>query len=131
MKTCMAVTRNKTLRFSTALLTMNSFVQESNCTSEFKAPLEFEHDKYDGVIIKADKLPNNREEFLSHLKFSLEHWKATSKRGIWLKIPSEKLDFAALATNLGFVMHHAENEYLMMTNWLSEEENKLPPNVSL
>lgn len=31
---------------------------------------------------------------------------------------------------LGFVMHHAEKEYLMLTHWLSKEENKLPVNAS-
>lgn len=27
---------------------------------------------------------------------------------------------------LGFVFHHAKSDYVLMTNWLSNEANKLP-----
>jgi ADP-ribose pyrophosphatase YjhB (NUDIX family) len=40
------------------------------------------------------------------------------------------MEFASVAIDFGFVMHHAEKEYLMLTHWLSEDENKLPPNAS-
>lgn len=74
----------------------------------YHTPLDHECDKYDGVIISPETLPENKEDFATHLNYSLQSWKATGKRGIWLKIPSEKLEYAAPALSAGFVMHHAE-----------------------
>jgi hypothetical protein len=96
----------------------------------FSTVLAHQEDRYDGVIVDAISLPDNRDDFSSHLFHSLQNWKASGKRGVWLKIPHEKLDFAKTAIDFGFVMHHAEKDYLMLTHWLSEDENKLPPNAS-
>jgi ADP-ribose pyrophosphatase YjhB (NUDIX family) len=92
--------------------------------------LDYETDSYDGVIIKSKSLPATKDEFHCLLSRSLDVWKAAGKHGIWLKIPSSKLEFASVAAELGFVIHHGEKGYLMMTHWLSPNENKLPPNAS-
>lgn len=52
------------------------------------------------------------------------------KKGIWLKIPTAKAALIAPAVDAGFEFHHAEKEYLMLTRWLADSENKLPPNAS-
>ena len=92
--------------------------------------LKYDSDRYDGVIVIEKSLPDSKEDFERSLKHSLRVWKADGRRGIWLKIPSPKIDFAQVALILGFVMHHAEKDYLMLTHWLSEDENKLPSNAS-
>jgi hypothetical protein len=109
------VTYNKAFRISTALMVINSFSQkiDAHATPDlgvklYHTPLDHECDKYDGVIISPETLPENKEDFSTHLDYSLQSWKATGKRGIWLKIPSEKLEYAAPAVSAGFVMHHAE-----------------------
>jgi ADP-ribose pyrophosphatase YjhB (NUDIX family) len=87
-------------------------------------------DLYNGVSINPEGLPGDKQIFSRALKQSLTMWKDDGRRGVWLRLPAEKIDFAHVALEHGFVMHHAEKEYLMLTHWLSEDENKLPPNAS-
>lgn len=139
-KAMQGVSFRRALKFSTSLLVINSMTQHSTAASAgaldhvdmkmYSSTLEHQEDRYDGVIVDAVRLPNDLDDFVSHLKHSLQAWKLSGKRGVWLKIPSDKMSFAASAIESGFVMHHAENDYLMLTHWLSEDENKLPPNAS-
>lgn len=125
---------------STALLAISTFpfpsasadaaVINSVGVSLLSSVLGHAEDRYDGVIVEASTLPDSKDVFLSDLLYSLQQWKSSGKRGVWLKIPSDKLDYASAAVESGFVMHHAEKDYLMLTHWLSEDENKLPPNAS-
>ena len=101
----------------------------SSCTI-IESSLKFDGDKYDGVIVNEQSLPESREDFAVILKSSLRVWTAAGKRGVWLKIPISKIDFTSIAVDQGFVMHHAEKTYLMLTHWLSGDENKLPSNAS-
>jgi hypothetical protein len=72
--------------------------------------LEYDDDRYDGVIVKDQHLPETKEEFSVILKYSLKAWKSIGKKGIWLKIPSKKLELSAVAVEYGFAIHHAEIE---------------------
>jgi hypothetical protein len=88
-------------------------------------------DRYDGVIINGNKLPDDFNTYVRELKNSLEHWRSSGKRGVWLKVPIEKSEFISPAVAEGFKFHHAEQGYAMLNHWLSEqEENKMPPNAS-
>ena len=108
----------------------SKFFSHANSQIQSQSMLDYETDKYDGVIIKSQSLPATKDAFHNLLRLSLDAWKEAGKHGIWLKIPSSKLEFAAAAADLGFQIHHGEKEYLMMTHWLSSDENKLPPNAS-
>jgi ADP-ribose pyrophosphatase YjhB (NUDIX family) len=101
-----------------------------NADSAQLIPFECDVDSYNGVVIKPQGLPNSGKIFAEKLKLSLDSWKSIGHRGVWLKLPSNKVEFASIAIDSGFVMHHAEKEYLMLTHWLSEDENKLPPSAS-
>jgi ADP-ribose pyrophosphatase YjhB (NUDIX family) len=92
--------------------------------------LTHSEDKYDGVIISSDDLPNSLDEFMSTLNASITYWRSTKRRGVWLKVPIEKAEYIAPAVAAGFVFHHAEREYLMLNHWLSEEENRMPHNAT-
>uniref|UniRef100_A0A383VIN3 Nudix hydrolase domain-containing protein n=1 Tax=Tetradesmus obliquus TaxID=3088 RepID=A0A383VIN3_TETOB len=94
--------------------------------------LEAEEDRYDGVIIKPDSLPADPATFKAALDSSLQAWSAQGKRGIWLKVPITlaQLIPVAVEPQAGFVFHHAEKDYVMMTKWLPETESTLPPNAS-
>ena len=107
-------------------------MEHTSCVinKDLEATLKYDNDRYDGVIVKELSLPDTKEEFEQSLKRSMRLWKANGRRGVWLKIPSSKVQYATVAIDFGFVMHHAEKDYLMLTHWLSEEENKLPSNAS-
>lgn len=88
-------------------------------------------DRYDGVIINGNKLPDDFNTYVRQLKNSLSHWRNSGNRGVWLKVPIEKSEFISPAVAEGFKFHHAEQGYAMLNHWLSEqEENKMPPNAS-
>jgi ADP-ribose pyrophosphatase YjhB (NUDIX family) len=90
--------------------------------------LPYSEDRYDGVIINS--LPSNDAQFEEMLTYSMGYWKEIKRRGIWLKLPIERASFVPIAAKQGFVFHHAERDYVMMTNWLADGESRLPPNAS-
>jgi hypothetical protein len=73
--------------------------------------LTHSEDKYDGVIISSDDLPNSLDEFMSTLNASIAYWRSTKRRGVWLKVPIEKSEYIAPAVAAGFVFHHAGEFY--------------------
>ena len=87
-------------------------------------------DMYDGLIIDAEGLPSSTDAFVSALTTSLPEWRDAGLRGIWIKIPLSKSHYIGHAVDAGFVFHHAEPGYCMLTQWLPPTENKLPPNAS-
>jgi hypothetical protein len=93
--------------------------------------LPYTEDRYDGVIIQSEKLPITEQAFTEALKDSLSYWKMKQRRGIWLKIPIQYSHYIPIAVANGFQFHHAENSYLMLTNWLSNQSSsRLPLNAS-
>lgn len=112
-------------------------VQSTLCDKSHSKPssqvaeLLYKPDYYSGVIIDHKGLPTTPDEFSAKLNFSLASWKSQGKRGVWLQVPVEKINLAEVAIKAGFVPHHAEKEYIMLTHWLSsEEENHLPAPAS-
>eukprot|EP01031_Cornospumella_fuschlensis_P031447 gene31447-38012_t len=99
-------------------------------TSFADAVFPHSEDKYDGVIIDYKSLPTDVNMFADRLKSSLEHWRTSQKRGVWLKLPLDRAKFVPIAADMGFSYHHAEKNYVMMTHWLAESEDRLPANAS-
>ena len=93
------------------------------------SPLEFTIDPFAGVTIVPASLPDSPEEFAEQLDHSLKTWVADSYRLAWLKLPIEKATFVPVAVAAGFVFHHAEASYVMMTRQLREGAF-VPPNAS-
>ncbi|KAF6254177.1 NUDIX hydrolase domain-like protein [Scenedesmus sp. NREL 46B-D3] len=92
--------------------------------------LEAEEDRYDGIIVKPDSLPADPGTFKAALEESLQAWTKQGKRGIWLRVPIALSQLIPVAVEPGFTFHHAEKDYVMMTKWLPQTENTLPPNAS-
>ncbi len=103
---------------------------EPNATAVSPDLLPFTEDKYDGVIVSSKSLPDTDENFERMLDHSLEEWRKTNRRGVWIKVPLEKSSFIPIAVRKGFTFHHAEKQYVMLTHWLAEGESRLPPNAS-
>ena len=82
--------------------------------------------RYDGVIINEKELPKGVRSFRNQLQFSLDHWKSIGKKGIWLKLNLENVEFVPVAAELGFEYHHARRDYSMMVAWLAPEESTIP-----
>jgi len=89
-------------------------------------------DRYGGVIIDPESFPPTAEAFFASLAASMAAYITSGVRGVWLKIPSARAELIGHAVHeQGFVFHHAEQSYVMLTRWLpADEENLLPPNAS-
>ena len=101
-------------------------------TSDLPEILPFDGDAYHGVQIDVAALFSSGEggegatpqkidpaAFGRRLRSSLEHWRAAGRRGVWLKLPLPQASpLFAIAVEEGFEPHHAEKEYVMMTQWL-------------
>jgi hypothetical protein len=48
--------------------------------------LQCTYDLYDGVVVDADALPTTSSGFAARLTTSLYEWRATGRRGVWLKV---------------------------------------------
>jgi 8-oxo-dGTP pyrophosphatase MutT (NUDIX family) len=83
-------------------------------------------DRYNGVLVDEVSLPAHAAEFETSLDASLQSWISDGRRGIWIKVPIEKSALIPVAVSKGFVFHHAQPSHVMLTRWLSSEENKLP-----
>lgn len=126
----------------TALLSAGLVSRVANCFEIFstegkKLPsddprlLQSKGDPFGGISVDSCTLPVEKNIFENRLDYSLSIWRSRGVRGVWMKIPIEKSEFISVAVAHGFVFHHAEKDYCMMTNWLPiDEPNPLPPNPS-
>lgn len=91
-------------------------------------------DAFGGVVIDHDALPSDPAAFAASLTASVAAWRAAGKKGLWLKVPLAKAALVGAAAEAGgFIFHHAEPDYVMMTRWLPADDgvpSTLPPNAS-
>eukprot|EP01128_Nolandella_sp_AFSM9_P005877 TRINITY_DN2930_c0_g1_i1.p1 TRINITY_DN2930_c0_g1~~TRINITY_DN2930_c0_g1_i1.p1 ORF type:complete len:300 (+),score=76.75 TRINITY_DN2930_c0_g1_i1:1058-1957(+) len=83
-------------------------------------------DRYRGFTILGESLPVETGQFTDAFKASIEWWKLVGIRLVWLHIPLSLSHYIAIAAEAEFKYHHAKPEYVVMSKWLSEEENKMP-----
>ncbi|PRQ28209.1 putative hydrolase [Rosa chinensis] len=87
------------------------------------------NDQYGGVIVDIID-PIDPASFLSFLTSSIAHWKLEGKKGIWIKLPIQRVNLVEPAVMKGFWYHHAEPTYLMLVNWIPPSPHTLPANAS-
>ncbi|CAF4289178.1 unnamed protein product [Rotaria socialis] len=84
-------------------------------------------DMYSGITVDKELLAKTCVLFERQLEQSLLAWREAKRRGIWLPIPHDRTELISIAQKFGFVLHHAKPDYVMLTNWLDENEpNPLP-----
>ena len=86
-------------------------------------------DAFGGVQICVDEqedLMLTPQQFLRKLTLHLAVFRERQKRGVWLKVPLSGSQFIHPATEVGFVFHHANPAYIMLTRWLPDSPNTLP-----
>ena len=84
-------------------------------------------DHYNGVTVDPASFKSHSvAEFALALRRSLDYWRSIDRRGLWLKLPVENLEFSAEVRDQGFQLHHAQSEYVMFTKWLGKGVSRLP-----
>ncbi|KAM1033676.1 hypothetical protein ACFX13_037958 [Malus domestica] len=100
-------------------------------TSSESLVLSGMHDHYGGVIVHInDNDPMDPATFLSLLTSSIAHWKLQGKKGVWIKLPIERVNLVEVAVKEGFWYHHAEPMYLMLVYWIPQSPHTLPSNAT-
>lgn len=100
-------------------------------TSSESLVLSGMHDHYGGVIVHInDNDPIDPATFLSLLTSSIAHWKLQGKKGVWIKLPIERVNLVEVAVKEGFWFHHAEPKYLMLVYWIPQSSHTLPSNAT-
>lgn len=67
--------------------------------------LEHTTDLYNGVIISSKSLPDDEIQFGRELEASLTSWKASGRKGVWLRLPVHKANFLPIALAVRFVIN--------------------------
>ncbi|KAK3415560.1 hypothetical protein EUGRSUZ_H01177 [Eucalyptus grandis] len=86
-------------------------------------------DRFEGLTVEI-KETMDAETFTRCLRTSIDEWKKQGKKGIWINLPIEHVNLVESAVKEGFKIHHAEENYLMLTHWLAPEKSTIPINAS-
>lgn len=87
--------------------------------------MEYIEDKYQGVIVKTESLPDRVELFTEQLHQLLNQ--LTNKKLIWIKVPQHLSAFIPILTELDFNFHHCAEHSLMLVKKLVN--NPIIPNA--
>ncbi|MBI4850713.1 MAG: NUDIX domain-containing protein [Acidobacteria bacterium] len=74
--------------------------------------------KYDGIFIASDALPESKETFDILLKESISYWSQQDIKVVWLEISATKCELIQAAINNGFEFHHCFTSKLILTKRL-------------
>lgn len=87
--------------------------------------LPYKTNPYSGVLPEPSSLPKTAKRFSEQMVVSLEYWRTQGFKLVWLELPVTRANLVAAATKLGFVFHHATEQYLMLTYKLLPEAPSL------
>ncbi|MFH4981100.1 hypothetical protein AB6A40_007809 [Gnathostoma spinigerum] len=82
-------------------------------------------DAYDCVSIDS-KDYRNLGDLKKTLSDSLTVWKNENVGGIWVKVRIQDSWWVPLLASQGFIFHHTQPDYVMMTKWLLDRDCTLP-----
>jgi 8-oxo-dGTP diphosphatase len=74
--------------------------------------IESKENRYGGVIISSETIPQKVEEFKKEIIQLIENLK--DKKLIWIKIPMSKSSLIPILTNLNFKFHHCDDKGLIL-----------------
>eukprot|EP00731_Ephydatia_muelleri_P030550 Em0022g64a len=76
---------------------------------------------------RLDRVQDFAEFFDSHLG----HWRKEGRGGVWLHLPIPLAFLVPEAASIGFQLHHAKGEEIVMSLWLQPDQaSRLPPYAS-
>jgi 8-oxo-dGTP pyrophosphatase MutT (NUDIX family) len=84
-------------------------------------PLAFSPDQFGGVIVDSAGLPDDIADFTAQLHHSLEAWRVSGFRLVWLDVPLERSALVPVAAAAGFFFHHSNDTDVMMVRRLVED----------
>lgn len=83
--------------------------------------LEGIENRFGGIEISGDALPEQADTFKLQLEYSLKQWRDFNYQVAWIEIPLAKAACVPIAVENGFVFHHSTPDYLMLTKQLVKD----------
>ncbi|KAL9226962.1 hypothetical protein vseg_002714 [Gypsophila vaccaria] len=87
------------------------------------------NDDHGGVIVKIRETMDSNV-FHDALRASMSQWRQEGKKGVWIELPIEVAHLVEIVVKEGFWYHHAERNYLMLVNWISDSICTIPANAT-
>jgi len=90
----------------------------------------YEVDTYGGVIFDTTSLPTDAVKFQKILDESMGYlFTQGMRKGFWLRLSMEQIDFVPICIKkLGFYIHHAMKNYVMLVKWTDDSRPNPIPN---
>ncbi|NBB93443.1 MAG: NUDIX domain-containing protein [Gammaproteobacteria bacterium] len=76
--------------------------------------------RYGGVFVAGNELPDSRDEFRDAMATALAAWTREGLKLAWLEVPARRGELLPEALDLGFALHHCRNDTLMLVRRLLE-----------
>ncbi len=70
---------------------------------------------FNGFEVDPDRLPDSAAAFRQVLPTALEQWRQQELSLVWLQVPPTKAYIIPIAVEYGFVFHHSQQPYTMLT----------------
>ncbi|KAK6728206.1 hypothetical protein RB195_005701 [Necator americanus] len=86
-------------------------------------------DIFDGITVQsADLEPPQKEKdaFATIILESLDQWRNRNVQGVWMKVDIKDSHIIPVLVENGFVFHHTQPNFVMMTKWLPDTPSTLP-----
>jgi 8-oxo-dGTP pyrophosphatase MutT (NUDIX family) len=77
--------------------------------------IEHSVNRFNGIVIAPEALLLPPQTFGERLRFSISRWIEAGYLLIWLEVPIERAALIPVATEAGFVFHHSQAHYSMLT----------------
>ncbi len=79
------------------------------------AELKWTMNPFGGAVIEPKSLSADPDMFSHQVDSAIVQWKETEVKVAWLNIPHQTVTIVPVAAQRGFIFHHAESGYVMMT----------------
>jgi 8-oxo-dGTP pyrophosphatase MutT (NUDIX family) len=76
--------------------------------------LEHTPDQFGGIIVDADQLPADPDQFADQLHFSMDTWRSEGRRLVWVDVTLGLSQLIPVATRVGFFFHHSNEQDVML-----------------
>ncbi|VDM69442.1 unnamed protein product [Strongylus vulgaris] len=86
-------------------------------------------DIYGGITVNTADLDSTQKErnfFNKIISVSLDLWRSREIKGVWIRVSIEDSSLIPVLVENGFVFHHTQPHYLVMTKWLPDTPSTLP-----
>ena len=77
--------------------------------------LDYSPNPFGGVVVNPLRLEDDASEFRGRLSYSLDAWRDEGHKVAWLEIPTHLAGLIPIAVEAGFVFHHANEHYALLT----------------